>query len=162
MDNSDTPVGSLVRRAEPANCIPLYAGALFCPTGGAILPRCLSSSARSSFMVSAGITWAMQQNNGDVLVVCGGLARSPALAKCGAMPAGNEQARIVPAGRWRYRLLSHTPTVKSALMCWQDNVGMPAPVWQTGAGSGLQQAGESTAENVFYPFAPAVVIRFYR
>lgn len=102
---------------------------------------------REAFM-ARWITWAMQQNNGDVLVVCGGW-HAPALANMWRECPQEMACQNCPrCGRCRYRLLSHT-TVKSALMLAGYLSGMPAPVWQNWCWQcGLQQAGEQLLKTV--------------
>ncbi len=97
---------------------------------------------REAFMARC-ITWAMQQNNGDVLVVCGGW-HAPALAnmwrECPQEINKPELPSLADAvcPRWQMPLqvvISH-PTVKSALMCWQDTFPECLPrSGKTGAGS---------------------------
>lgn len=105
MDNSDTLWDHLFEDESQQTALPSTLAHYFAQLRGDSPGDALNRQ-REAFM-ARWITWAMQQNNGDVLVVCGGW-HAPALANVAQMPAGNEQARIVLAGRWRYRLLSHT------------------------------------------------------
>ncbi len=78
------------------------------------------------------------------------------------MPAGNEQARIVLAGRWRYRLYL-TPYSEKRLDVLAGYLsGILPRSGKTGAGSVAYSRQVNTAENGSYPFAPAQIARFYR
>lgn len=81
----------------------------------------------------------MQQNNGDVLVVCGGW-HAPALAKmwreCPQKINKPELPSLADAVTGCYL----TPYSESALMCWQDTFQECLPRYgKTGAGSGLAE-----------------------
>lgn len=104
------------------------------PTAGR-LPGDALNRQREAFM-ARWIAWAMQQNNGDVLVVCGGW-HAPALAKCGA----NARKKLTSQNcrRWQMPLqvAISRHTVKSALMCCQDTFQECLPrSGKTGAGGG--------------------------
>lgn len=79
----------------------------------------------------------MQQNNGDVLVVCGGW-HAPALAKMWREYTQEINTPELPSLADAVTGCYLTPTVKSALMCWQDTFPVCLPrSGKTGAGGGL-------------------------
>lgn len=78
----------------------------------------------------------MQQNNGDVLVVCGGW-HAPALAKMWREYTQEINTPELPSLADAVTGCYLTPTVKSALMCWQDTFPVCLPrSGKTGAGGG--------------------------
>ena len=95
------------------------------------------------------ITWAMQQNNGDVLVVCGGW-HAPALAnmwrECPQEINKPELSSLADAVTGCYL----TPYSEKRLDVLAGYLsGMPAPVWQNWCWQcGLQQAGEQLLKTV--------------
>ncbi len=97
MDNSDT-CGITYSKMKAKLHYPLRAH--YFPTAGQF-PVDVLNRQREAFM-ARWITWAMQQNNGDVLVVCGGW-HAPALAKCGANARRKLTSQNCP--RWQMPLL---------------------------------------------------------
>ena len=95
------------------------------------------------------IGWAMQQNNGDVLVVCGGW-HAPVLAKmwreCPQEINTPELPSLADAVTGCYL----TPYSEKRLDVLAGYLsGMPAPVWQNWCWQwGLQQAGEQLLKTV--------------
>lgn len=95
------------------------------------------------------IGWAMQQNNGDVLVVCGGW-HAPALAnmwrECPQEINKPELPSLADAVTGCYL----TPYSEKRLDVLAGYLsGMPAPVWQNWCWQcGLQQAGEQLLKTV--------------
>lgn len=119
----------------------------------AILPNCgrfpeMLNRQREAFM-ARWITWAMQQNNGDVLVVCGGW-HAPALAnmwrECPQEINKPELSSLADAVTGCYL----TPYSEKRLDVLAGYLsGMPAPVWQNWCWQcGLQQAGEQLLKTV--------------
>ncbi len=120
----------------------------------AILPNCgrfpgdALNRQREAFM-ARWITWAMQQNNGDVLVVCGGW-HAPALAnmwrECPQEINKPELSSLADAVTGCYL----TPYSEKRLDVLAGYLsGMPAPVWQNWCWQcGLQQAGEQLLKTV--------------
>ncbi|BCG31319.1 hypothetical protein TUM18780_15470 [Escherichia coli] len=103
---------------------------------------------REAFM-ARWIGWAMQQNNGDVLVVCGGW-HAPVLAKmwheCPQEINTPELPSLADAVTGCYL----TPYSEKRLDVLAGYLsGMPAPVWQNWCWQwGLQQAGEQLLKTV--------------
>ncbi|MDU5909959.1 MAG: DUF5682 family protein, partial [Escherichia coli] len=103
---------------------------------------------REAFM-ARWIGWAMQQNNGDVLVVCGGW-HAPALAKmwreCPQKINKPELPSLADAVTGCYL----TPYSEKRLDVLAGYLsGMPAPVWQNWCWQwGLQKAGEQLLKTI--------------
>lgn len=115
---------------------------------GAIPPGDALNRQREAFM-ARWIGWAMQQNNGDVLVVCGGW-HAPALAnmwrECPQEINKPELPSLADAVTGCYL----TPYSEKRLDVLAGYLsGMPAPVWQNWCWQcGLQQAGEQLLKTV--------------
>lgn len=134
MDNSDTLWDHLFEDESQQTALPSALAHYFAQLRGDASGDALNRQ-REAFM-ARWIGWAMQQNNGDVLVVCGGCTLRH-WQRCGANALRKLTSQNCP--RWQMPLqvvISH-PTVKSALMCWQDTFQECLPRYgKTGAGSG--------------------------
>ncbi|MED8960963.1 DUF5682 family protein [Escherichia marmotae] len=97
---------------------------------------------REAFM-ARWIAWAMQQNNGNVLVVCGGW-HTPALEKLWRQYSQEERKPRLPSLPDAVTGCYLTPYSEKRLDVLAGYLsGMPAPVWQNWCWKfGLQRAGE--------------------
>ncbi len=134
MDNSDTLWDHLFEDESQQIALPSALAHYFAQLRGDFPGDALNRQ-REAFM-ARWIAWAVQRNNGDVLVVCGGW-HAPALAKmwreCPQEINKPELPSLANAVTGCYL----TPTVKSTLMCWQDTFPVCLPrSGKTGAGSG--------------------------
>lgn len=124
MDNSDTLWDHLFEDESQQTALPSALAHYFAQLRGDFPGDALNRQ-REAFM-ARWIAWAVQQNNGDVLVVCGGW-HAPALAKCGANARRTLTRRNCPRWQMPLQVVISRPTVKSALMCWQDTFRYACP-----------------------------------
>ncbi|XNM56674.1 DUF5682 family protein [Escherichia coli] len=117
MDNSDTLWDHLFEDESQQTALPSALARYFAQLPGDSAGDALNRQ-REAFM-ARWITWAMQQNNGDVLVVCGGW-HAPALANMWRECRRKLTSQNCPHWRMPLQVVISHPTVKSALMCWQD------------------------------------------
>ncbi len=103
---------------------------------------------REAFM-ARWIAWAVQQNNGDVLVVCGGW-HAPALAKMWRECPQDINTPELPSLADAITGCYLTPYSEKRLDVLAGYLsGMPAPVWQNWCWQwGLQQAGEQLLKTI--------------
>ncbi|HFO3841194.1 TPA: DUF5682 family protein [Escherichia coli] len=147
MDNSDTLWDHLFEDESQQTALPSTLAHYFAQLRGDSPGDALNRQ-REAFM-ARWITWAMQQNNGDVLVVCGGW-HAPALAKmwreCPQEINKPELPSLADAVTGCYL----TPYSEKRLDVLAGYLsGMPAPVWQNWCWQcGLQQAGEQLLKTV--------------
>ncbi len=134
MDNSDTLWDHLFEDESQQTALPSALAHYFAQLRGDSPGDALNRQ-REAFM-ARWIAWAMQQNNGDVLVVCGGW-HAPALAKMWREYTQEINTPELPSLADVVTGCYLTPTVKSALMCWQDTFPVCLPrSGKTGAGGG--------------------------
>ncbi|EIT4939628.1 hypothetical protein L2H52_000654 [Escherichia coli] len=147
MDNSDTLWDHLFEDESQQTALPSTLAHYFAQLRGDSPGDALNRQ-REAFM-ARWITWAMQQNNGDVLVVCGGW-HAPALAKmwrkCPQEMNKPELSSLADGVTGCYL----TPYSEKRLDVLAGYLsGMPAPVWQNWCWQcGLQQAGEQLLKTV--------------
>lgn len=147
MDNSDTLWDHLFEDESQQTALPSALARYFAQLRGDSPGDALNRQ-REAFM-ARWITWAMQQNNGDVLVVCGGW-HAPALAnmwrECPQEINKPELSSLADAVTGCYL----TPYSEKRLDVLAGYLsGMPAPVWQNWCWQcGLQQAGEQLLKTV--------------
>ena len=147
MDNSDTLWDHLFEDESQQTALPSALAHYFAQLRGDSPGDALNRQ-REAFM-ARWIAWAMQQNNGDVLVVCGGW-HAPALAKmwreCPQEINKPELPSLADAVTGCYL----TPYSEKRLDVLAGYLsGMPAPVWQNWCWQcGLQQAGEQLLKTV--------------
>lgn len=128
MDNSDTLWDHLFEDESQQTALPSALAHYFAQLRGDASGDALNRQ-REAFM-ARWIGWAMQQNNGDVLVVCGGW-HAPALAKmwreCPQKINKPELPSLADAVTGCYL----TPYSEKRLDVLAGYLsGMPAPVWQ--------------------------------
>ncbi len=147
MDNSDTLWDHLFEDESQQTALPSALAHYFAQLRGDS-PGDALNRLREAFM-ARWIGWAMQQNNGDVLVVCGGW-HAPVLAKmwreCPQEINTPELPSLADAVTGCYL----TPYSEKRLDVLAGYLsGMPAPVWQNWCWQwGLQQAGEQLLKTV--------------
>lgn len=161
MDNSDTLWDYLFEDESQQTALPSALAHYFAQLRGDSPGDALNRQ-REAFM-ARWIGWAMQQNNGDVLVVCGGW-HAPALAKmwreCPQVINTPELPSLADAVTGCY-LIPYSEKRLDVLAGYLS--GMPAPVWQNWCWQwGLTAGGRTTAKNGSHPFAPAQVACFDR
>lgn len=147
VDNSDTLWDHLFEDESQQTILPSALAHYFAQLRGDASGDALNRQ-REAFM-ARWIAWAMQQNNGDVLVVCGGW-HAPALAKmwreCPQEINTPELLLLDDAVTGCYL----TPYSEKRLDVLAGYLsGMPAPVWQNWCWRwDLQQAGEQLLKTV--------------
>ena len=147
MDNSDTLWDHLFEDESQQTALPSALAHYFAQLRGDASGDALNRQ-REAFM-ARWIGWAMQQNNGDVLVVCGGW-HAPALAKmwreCPQKINKPELPSLADAVTGCYL----TPYSEKRLDVLAGYLsGMPAPVWQNWCWQwGLQKAGEQLLKTI--------------
>ncbi len=147
MDNSDTLWDHLFEDGQQT-ALPSALARYFAQLRGDS-PEMLSIVSAKRFM-ARWITRAMQQNNGDVLVVCGSWHAPARWQTCGANARRKLTSQNCP--RWQMPLqVVISPTVKSALMCAGRipfRNACPGLAKLVLAGVALQQAGEQLLKTV--------------
>lgn len=147
MDNSDTLWDHLFEDESQQIALPSALAHYFAQLRGDS-PGDVLNRQREAFM-TRWIGWAMQQNDGDVLVVCGGW-HAPALAKmwreCPQEINKPELPSLADAVTGCYL----TPYSEKRLDVLAGYLsGMPAPVWQNWCWQwGLQKAGEQLLKTI--------------
>lgn len=141
MDNSDTLWDHLFEDESQQAVLPSSLAHYFEQLRGETPADALNCQ-RETFM-ARWIAWAMRQNNGNVLVVCGGW-HAPALAKRWRECLQESQKPELPSLPEAVTGCYLTPYSEKRLDVLAGYLsGMPAPVWQNWCWKfGLQRAGE--------------------
>lgn len=141
MDNSDTLWDHLFEDESQQAVLPSSLAHYFEQLRGEPPADALNCQ-RETFM-ARWIAWAMRQNNGNVLVVCGGW-HAPALAKRWRECLQESQKPELPSLPEAVTGCYLTPYSEKRLDVLAGYLsGMPAPVWQNWCWKfGLQRAGE--------------------
>lgn len=147
MDNSDTLWDHLFEDESQQTALPSALAHYFAQLRGDFPGDALNRQ-REAFM-ARWIAWAVQQNNGDVLVVCGGW-HAPALAKMWRECPQDINTPELPSLADAITGCYLTPYSEKRLDVLAGYLsGMPAPVWQNWCWQwGLQQAGEQLLKTV--------------
>ncbi|EPE4914619.1 DUF5682 family protein [Escherichia coli] len=147
MDNSDTLWDHLFEDESQQTALPSALAHYFAQLRGDFPGDALNRQ-REAFM-ARWIAWAVQQNNGDVLVVCGGW-HAPALAKMWRECPQDINTPELPSLADAITGCYLTPYSEKRLDVLAGYLsGMPAPVWQNWCWQwGLQQAGEQLLKTI--------------
>lgn len=147
MDNSDTLWDHLFEDESQQTALPSALAHYFAQLRGDASGDALNRQ-REAFM-ARWIAWAMQQNNGNVLVVCGGW-HAPALTELWHKSSQENQKPELPSLPDAVTGCYLTPYSEKRLDVLAGYLsGMPAPVWQNWCWQlGLQQAGEQLLKTV--------------
>ncbi len=147
MDNSDTLWDHLFEDESQQTALPSALAHYFAQLRGDASGDALNRQ-REAFM-ARWIAWAMQQNNGNVLVVCGGW-HAPALTELWHKSPQENQKPELPSLSDAVTGCYLTPYSEKRLDVLAGYLsGMPAPVWQNWCWQlDLQQAGEQLLKTV--------------